>query len=99
MFSANGRLINGALWSENYILSDMTYKDYLQALLAYSSEKAQSYLDAFKSRNRVRSDRNRVRSEKLYTLLFEWDMAEEACCMFRNQIRINHINLDDPMPS
>jgi hypothetical protein len=70
----------------------MTYKDYLQALLAYSSEKAQSYLDAFKSRNRVRS-------EKLYTLLFEWDMAEEACRLFRNQIRTNHINLDDPMPS
>ena len=69
----------------------MTYKDYLQALLAYSSEKADVYFKAFKAKRRTRS-------AKLYTLLFEWDMAEEACRFFRNQIKADHVNLDDPMP-
>ena len=70
----------------------MTYKDYLQALLAYSGEKADVYFKAFKTKRRTRS-------AKLYMLLFEWDMAEEACRFFRNQIKINKINLDDPMPA
>ena len=71
----------------------MTYKEYLQALLAYSTEKAEVYRKAFRTRKR------RPRAKKLYTLLFEWDMAEEACTFFRDQLKINRVNLDDPMPA
>jgi hypothetical protein len=70
----------------------MTYKEYLQALLAFSSEKAEVYRRAFRTRRRSRS-------AKLYTLLFEWDAAEEACTFFRDQLKMNSINIDDPMPA
>jgi len=79
-------------WSEYYMAICMTYKEYLQALLAYSSEKAEVYRRAF------RTKKPRPRSAKLYTLLFEWDMAEDACTFFRNQLKINRVNMDDAMP-
>ena len=69
----------------------MTYKEYLQALLAYSSEKAEVYFKAFKTKRRPHS-------AKLYTLLFEWDAAEDACTFFRDQLKIKRVNLDDAMP-